>query len=472
MPLTAPAADVVVLGGGIAGIAAAIHLRDAGGQVTLIEARKFLGGRAFSFIDAATGQPVDNGQHIILGCCTQFLQFLERLGVRQGWQLQPRLRLPVLNRQGRVGVLAAAPLPAPFHLLPSFIRYPHLSPGDKLRVMAGMARARFTDRTRPRLQQITFHQWLREQGQSEPAIRNLWNLVVEPALNDNVRQVSAAMGLMIIQEGMLKGRRQPAGVGYPRDGLLPAIGAPALRLLDRLGVRVMLGQPVRSITLAPRRRPAPGDYPSPARAAGVELASGAVIPGRAFVSALPFSGLLRALPAEAVTQAFFERIGNLTWSPIVNLHLWYDRPVLNLDFCVLVDSPLQWVFNKSRILDTASSRPGQYLSVSVSAAWDYIDRPREELTDLLVNEMAVVFPEARKAKLERALLVKQRQATFRCLPGAGQWRPGPLTPVSNLYLAGEWTDTGWPSTMEGAVRSGRNAARAALHALPGLSPSP
>ena len=446
--------DVVILGGGIAGIAAALELLDSGHRVTLVEARNFLGGRAFSFTDSNAGLTLDNGQHVIVGCCAEFIAFLERLGIRDRWFLQERLQIPVFSRDGKQGELAATRLPSPLHLLPSFCAYPHLSLSDKLRVLWGMARARFTNRNAPKLEDITFYQWLRDNGQSERAINNLWNLVVEPTLNDNVRQVSAAMGLMIVQEGMLSGANS-GNLGYARDGLLPSIGEPAKRLLAERGATLLLGEAVRRVAVSP------GTEKDGARGAvaHVELASGRRVSGTDFISALPFSALLRLLPPEVANLDFFAKIGRLEWSPILNLHVLYDRAVMSLPFCAFVDSPLQWVFNRNAI---TSDPPGggQLVTISVSAAWDYVELSRDELVALFLAEMAEAFPAAGEADVLNVAVIKQREATFRCLPGAGRLRPGPVTPLSNLFLAGEWTNTGWPSTMEGAVRSGQQAARA------------
>ncbi len=448
-----PASDVVILGGGIAGIAAALELLESGHTVTLVEARNFLGGRAFSFTDANTGLALDNGQHVIVGCCTEFIAFLDRLGVRDRWLVQDRLHIPVFSRNGKVGKLSASRLPAPLHLLPSFLAYPHLSPSDKLRALWGMARAKFTDRNGPRLEDISFYQWLRDSGQSERAIYNLWNLVVEPTLNDNVREVSASMGLMIVQEGMLSGVRS-GNVGYARVGLLPSIGEPAKRLLEEKGATLLLGEAVRKLVVCP----APGREGKWGGVVAVELASGRQINGAEFVSALPFSSLLGLLPKEVADLKFFTRIGRLEWSPILNLHVHYDRPVMALPFCAFVDSPLQWVFNRNAI---AGDPPGggQVVTISVSAAWDYVALSREELVRMFLAEMDGAFPAANEANVLNVTVVKQREATFRCLPGTGRLRPDSATPLSNLFLAGEWTNTGWPSTMEGAVRSGKEAAR-------------
>jgi squalene-associated FAD-dependent desaturase len=421
--------------------------------VLLVEARSFLGGRAFSFVDRETGVTVDNGQHIIVGCCTYFIEFLQRLGVSEKWYLQPKLQVRITDRRGKEGVLKAGGLPPPFHMFLSFLSYSHLDRGEKIRLLMALARARFTDRFQPDLEFLSFYRWLKQQGQSERAIRNFWNLLVMPTLNDNVQDVSTSMGLMIVQEGLLNGYHN-LDVGYAEEGLLPSIGEPARENLLNRGCRLMLGSAVKRML---------GDSQ---RISGVELASGEIIAGDVWVSALPPDILLRVMPEEVVEAVpVFSRLAGLETSPIINIHLFYDRLVMDGEFLAIVDSPLQWVFNKGRILEgritsESISAGGQYICISVSAAWDYIDRTREEISAAFIQEMEQVFPAARDARVLRSLVVKQRNATFRCLPGANRLRPSSVTPISNLFLAGEWTDTGWPSTMESAVRSGYNAARA------------
>ena len=444
---------VVIVGGGIAGIAAALALRDAGYPATLIESRRFLGGRAFSFIDAATGQAVDNGQHIIVGRCHYFRRLIARLGVRDKWHLQPRLNAPILNRQGKTGRLTAWPLPSPLHLLLPFLGYAHLKPGERARAVAAMAAARRVDRNNPELEKITFRQWLEEHNQSEGSVNNLWNLLIEPTLNDNAREVSAAMGLMIIQEGLLR-ERNGANIGYPKTGLTAALGEPARQCLEQGGVRLILGKPARRFLIAN------------GQVDGVELADGQIRRGRAYISALPFDAMLNLLPPETRQWNYFRRIEGLEWSPIVNIQLWYDQPVMEGDFYAFIDRPLQWVFNKSGI--QGGPGPGQQIGISLSAAGQYIDQSPEELTRSFAAEVAAAFPAAKNARLTQARVVKQRMATFRCRPGAAALRPGPATPLPNFFLAGEWTATGWPATMESAARSGGAAAQRAIPILSGV----
>jgi squalene-associated FAD-dependent desaturase len=446
----------VVLGGGLAGITAALDLLEGGCPVTLVEARRSLGGRVFSFTDRATGSRVDNGQHIFLGCCTRLIGLLDKLGVSPQWPLQPHLRVPVRDQAGGAALLAAAPLPAPLHLLPSLLAYPHLTLLDKWRVVSTLVRAKFLRRDQPALEAMTFRHWLKERGHSDRAVERWWDFLVAPTLNDHVGEVSASMGLMIFQEGVLAGRRH-ADLGYPLADLSAAVGAPAQARLGSLGAALRLGCAARRLLV------------DAAGVRGVELEGGEVVTGRAFVSALPFNSLLSILPETAAADPFFQQMGELQFSPIVNINLWYDRPVMEEEFCAFVDGPLQWVFNRSRIrarLAGVSGRAadpqpsgGQHLCISLSAAWPYIDQDRQQLERRFAEAMAQAFPRAREAVLQRVVVVKQRNATFRCLPGANARRPGCRTPLANLYLAGEWTDTGWPSTMESAVRSGYNVAR-------------
>ena len=457
-PAVVPPGSALVIGGGLAGIAAAARLAEGGWQVTLLEARATLGGRAFSYRDPQTGCELDNGQHIIVGACRSLIAFLERIGARHLWHIQPRLNVAVYSRAGQRGRLYGAPglVPAPAHLLPAFLTYPHLGPLDKLKAVRALLAAIRANRRHPALETITFYHWLRRRGQSERAIDNLWNVLIEGTLNDNIRAVSAAMGLMIVQDGLLQGRHA-ANVGYPLAPLGEALGKPARRYLQRLGVRIMPGSPARVINF---HRSCKRDQPGPVQSVAAGRAG--ILQADAYISAVPFWVLPNLLPPGPAAGEPFARLSQLQPAPIVNIHLRYDRPVMAGDFCYFLDRPLQWVFNRSRIAGAASPAAGQSLTVSVSAAWDLVNRPRRELAAMVIAEMRQAFPAARSAAVADSVVVKQRHATFRCVPGAHRLRPGPRTSSPNLFLAGEWTDTGWPSTMESAVISGYNAAGAVM----------
>ena len=438
---------VVVLGGGLAGLSAARRLLDHGFRTTLLEKRPFFGGRAYSFRDGRDGVEVDNGQHVFLGCCTHYVDLLRVVGALDRTHLPRRLRMEVVL-SGKSGVLSGAPLLGRMHLLPSFIAYPHLGLKDKLLALYGLLRVKLADRFHraSALDNESFHSWLKRHRQTDRAIENLWNLFILPALNDDVRDVSADMGLMVIQEALLKSPAD-AAIGMSRVGLTSLNGDPAARYLEGRGAELITGKAVRSVVV------------KNGRVSGVELSNGESVRADAYVSALPFKVLLEVLPEEVAAAPFLSGARQLRSSPIIGIHLWYDRPIMEQDFVAFLDSPVQWVFNKSLIQGTGGSK-GQYVCISLSGAWRYVVASKDELTRTFAAEMAELFPRAREARLERSVVVKEPQATFRSAPGAAAHRPPQATPIPNLFLAGEWTDTGWPSTMEGAVRSGVFAADA------------
>lgn len=425
-------------------MAAAWRLSRLGHDVTLVERRPYLGGRAFSFTNRESGVQVDNGQHVFLGCCTEYAQFLDEIGTLHLTHRQHRLRIEVFDPHGKRGLLSALPLPAPLHLGWSLLRYPHISWTDKLTAMRALLRIRQERHyDRQDLESRTFRDWLEEAGQSSRAIRNLWDLLVLPALNDSSEVVSASAGFMLFKTAMLKDRHG-ANVGYASAGLSDVMGSAVERRLREQGVTLVLGRTVEHLHI---------DQDS---VTGVALTGGELVHADFYVSALMPTVLLELLPEDWRQHPAFAAGEALTWSPIVNLHVWYDRPVADFDFAAFVESPVQWVFNKTRILGLPG--PGQYLTVSLSGAWEHWPVSKKDLADFFLPELAQVLPGARDAIVERFVVVKERQATFRPAPGSATARLPIETPLGNLLLAGDWTDTGWPATMEGAVRSGNSAA--------------
>ena len=484
---------VLVLGGGLAGISAACHLLERDCRVTLVEKRPFLGGRTFSFehhplgYDSAvppessgslsegaiSGQAgpsfqVDNGQHVFLGCCTSYIDLLKKLGSHSQAYLQPQLHVEI-RRAGEPGktpktsTLASVPfLPAPLHILPSFLRYSHLGIGDRLRVFYGLLCVRFTRRHHQSLEVQSFHQWLKAHGQSEIAISRFWDIIILATLNDDSKNVSASIALMVYQEGVLKGRNS-ANVGFSRVGLSELMGIPARDLILSAGGRILSGRKISQLIV---EYTANG---SEKMLAEVELADGETLRADIYVSALPFGDLASILPPDLADSPFFRGTRELATAPIVNVHIWYDRQVMDTrgePFVAFLDSPLQWVFDKSRMQGAGPTGPsGQYICVSISGAWDYVDMTKADIRRAVLKEMEAAFPQAAYAEVRDALVIKS-PATFRCTPGSASLRPSATTPIRNLFLAGDWTDTGWPSTMEGAVRSGAAAAAAVSSAVP------
>ncbi len=450
---------MLVVGGGLAGLTAACELVDAGARVTLIEKRPFLGGRAYSYQDRATGLEVDNGQHVFLGCCTEYIRFLKRLNVFGNAHLQNRLRVRIIDKIWGESELSSARLPPPLHLLPSLLRFRSLSPREKALAAYAFAQVRSTDRAKyTGLDSITFASWLRERRQSAQAIRSLWNLIVQPTLNDHVSRVSADLGLMVFQEGFLRSR-EGANVGWAKLGLTSLLAEAVRGYIEARGGEVRLGVNLDSLEVGE---------------GGVvrALAEGWEIVADAYVLAVPPEKLLSLLPLPVRADLFFARVGRIQTSPIVNVHLWYDRSVWNGDFAAFLNTPLQWAFNKSRLWGQEGG--GQYIDISLSGAQDFVDIPSAEIIEKFTKEMAAFFPPARGANVKRALIVKQRNATFAPRPGIAALRPSQRTPIRNLLLCGDWTDTGWPATMESAVRSGLAAARGVLDAVrtaPELDPA-
>ena len=438
---------VAVLGGGLAGLSAARSLIEMGFQVSLIEKRPFLGGRAFSFYSHETDSEVDNGQHVFMGCCTYYIDFVRALGAYCDATLQDSLHAEVVL-DGKRGTLSSMPFLGPLHLMPSFLKYPHLGISDKIRAAYGLVRVGLTDRRKnsPTLDSETFYNWLKRHQQPERAIENFWNLVILPTLNDDVRSVSADMALKVIKEGLLK-RPGDAAIGYARVGLSSLAGLPGQRFIEERGGSVLLRTTVRSLLF------------DSDRVCGVQLSDGSSLRADAYVSALPHDILLDCLPTKRAADPFFASVAELQSAPIVGVHLWYDRHVMEEPFVAFINSPIQWVFNRSLIQGNSESL-GQHVCISLSGAWQFIDRPKEELRELFEQEMERLFPSARGAAIQKSLIIKQPNATFRSVPGVSRLRPAQETPIQNLFLAGDWTDTDWPSTMEGAVRSGVYAANA------------
>jgi squalene-associated FAD-dependent desaturase len=452
--------EVVVVGGGLAGIAAALAAADGGAGVTLLEARPRLGGATFSF--QRDGLELDNGQHVYLRCCTAYQSLLERLDVRAMAPLQPRLDVPVLAPGGRMGRLRRGNLPAPLHLAGTLARYPYLTRSERLGVVRAALAMRRLDPADRRLDRRSFADWLAEQGQSRAATDALWELVGLPTLNARTGQASLQLATMVFKTGLLT-RRDAADIGYSRVPLSRLHGEPAARALAEAGVRVRLRAHARAIELVDPSgaETVPG---RDAATAGPRLAirtDDDRLEADAVVVAVPHEAA-GWLPTRIVGPA--ERLERLGVSPIVNLHVVYDRAVTTLPFAAGLGTPVQWVFDRTESagLDPAG---GQCLAVSLSAAHDEVDLPVAALRDRYLPALAELFPAAREASVTNFFVTRERTATFLPAPGTAALRPAAQTPIHGLFLAGSWTSTGWPATMEGAVRSGLVAARAALLSL-------
>jgi hydroxysqualene dehydroxylase len=451
---------IVVLGGGVAGIAAALDCAEAGAQVTLLEVRPRLGGAAYSF--ERDGLWLDNGQHVFLRCYTAYRALLARLGSEATVVIQPRFEIPVLRPGGERVVLRRGSLPAPLHLAGALARYSYLTPAQRLRAaLAALALARLdldTVAVRERAEGVSFGQWLVEHGQDERTLELLWDLIALPALNVPAMQGSLSLGAFTLREGLLSSN-DAGDIGFHLRPFCEVISAPAERALAAAGVSVRLGvraEAVRRIGgSGAAGRPAGGQRLT-VGAGGEELAADTVI------CAIPHAraaDLLEPLFGAEVTS----RWRSLGVSPIVNVHVVYDRQVCDLPFAAGVDTPVQYVFDRT---NAAGLNDGQCLAISLSGAREEMEMEGEGLRARYVDALAALFPDARRAHVRAVHVSREHAATFAATPGACVLRPPTRTGVPGLFLAGAWTRTGWPATLEGAVRSGHAAARMALAAWP------
>jgi hydroxysqualene dehydroxylase len=435
---------VIVVGGGLAGLSAAIDCLDAGLRVTLLESRPWLGGATWS--TTRDGLVVDNGQHVFLRCCKAYRAFLRRLGVENCVRLQPRLSVPVRAPGGRQAWLRRTALPKPLHMAPSLLRFEHVSMLERLRIARTMHRISTLDLDDHTIDDISCGEWLAAQGETDRTLDRFWDLLIRATLNVPVRTASLWLATKVFQTGLLS---TPAAgdLGWSRVPLAELHAAPARRLLEAGGAEVAMRCRVQRIV--------------PHAGAGFCVRAGdRTHIGDAVVLATPHDVTAKLLPTTAGVDP--RHLEALQGSPIVNLHLWLDRRVVDDPVVAGVDTPLQWMFDRTE--DTGLSQ-GQYLVVSLSAAVHLAPLSTSELRQRCLRELGTLFPAQHSAHVVRFLVTREPRATFLQRPGTLHLRPGSRTRLRGFYLAGAWTDTGWPATMESAVRSGRAAARAVLEDL-------
>ncbi|GAA2522584.1 hydroxysqualene dehydroxylase HpnE [Streptomyces levis] len=446
-----PVADgrhTVVVGGGLAGVTTALALADAGVRVTLLEGRPRLGGLAFSF--QRGDLTVDNGQHVYLRCCTAYRWFLDRIEGASLAPLQDRLDVPVVDLARpagrRLGRLRRDALPVPLHLGRSLATYPHLSLAERARVGRAALALQGLDLADPALDTRDFGSWLAAHGQSARAVEALWDLVGVATLNAVASEASLQLAAMVFKTGLLSDPGA-ADIGWARVPLGDLHDRLARKALDSAGVRTEVRTRVGSVS-----RNENGGW-------SVEV-PGERLDADAVVLAVPQREAHDLLPQGALDAP--GRLLEIGTAPILNVHVVYDRRVLTHPFLTALGTPVQWVFDRT---EASGLRSGQYLALSQSAAQDEIDAPVAVLRERYLPELERLLPLTRGAEVKDFFVTRERTATFAPAPGVGRLRPGARTKATGLYLAGAWTATGWPATMESAVRSGVSAADAVLGAL-------
>jgi len=467
--LSASTYDVIIIGGGLSGLSAAVELAARGRKILLLEQRPFLGGRTYSFVDETTGDVVDNGQHLLMGCYHETRRYLKTIGADHLATLQPDLHIDFLHPRNGAASLSCPALPAPLHVLVGLLKLDTLPLADRLKLLkVGRELAFSSPEKEEKLSSLTVDQWLTRLGQTDLNKKYLWDIIAIGTLNDDPRTVSALLFYRVLRAAFM-GTREDSCLLISRVGLSELLVEPAARFLKMHGSEIRTNCGVNEMLL------------EGGRIRGIRCGDAAVFEAAAYISAVPYYALPELLStlrgsstpelqsssgAELPQNEFLEVLSKFESSPIVTIHLWLDRPIMEQEFVALLDSRIQWVFNRSEMVgdgwkgkvkkQDAGSR--QYLSLVISGAAEYVAMDKEQLVEIAMEDLHRVLPEAKKAGVIHSLVIKEKRATFSPTPRVESLRPQTKTALSNLFLAGDWTRTGYPATIEGAVMSGKRAA--------------
>lgn len=441
--------DVVVIGGGFAGLSAAVGLSAQGLRVTVLEQKPAPGGRAYSFIDSETGDSVDNGQHVLMGCYAETLRFLDRIGATGDLVFHSNLAIQMRERNGRSGTLRTARLPGPLHMTAALMRYSLLTPPERTSALvAGLRMLRMHRFDRAGLGSMTVAQVMDRLGQGDRARQCLWYPLAIATLNEDPRIASAALLAEVLKRAFFS-RRSDSAFVYAKIGLSDLYCSGSIRCIETAGGAVETRALVEALELG-----ADGSI------TGVRLRDGRRRPAAQVIAAVPPGHLQRILPGTVGADPFFARLGEIDSSPIICAHAWFDRDITDAAFVGFIGTATQWLFNKRRIFAEHGEGGGGYLSFVISGARNLVELGNEELVDLITGDLKTMIPGASAARLMKALVLKEKQATMSPSPRCDKLRPPCATPIPNLFLAGDWIQTGLPATIESAVVSGHAAAEA------------
>jgi len=437
--------NVIVVGSGVAGLSAAVRLSLAGRHVTLVERNQYLGGRTRSFKDETTGDVVDNGQHLLMGCYHDTIEYLQLIGSRHLAILQPSLHIDFADvATGQRSSLHASGLPAPAHVFTGLLQLSSIPIADRIRLVnVGIELLRLSARKEQLLRSLTVEEWLKKLGQSEKVRTYLWDVIAIGSLNDSPSNVSALPFVRVLRSAFF-GHRTNASMLIPKVGLSELLVDPAARLISEKVGQVRLGAAAKSVRI------------DNGRATGILLESGESLDADDVILAVPHFAASSLLADSEVSQ----KASALHSSPIITVNLWFDRPVMEPEFVALLNGRMQWAFNRSKMLHTGGS--GQYIACVISGAGSYVDFEKDQLVKVAVDDLSAVFPAARAAVVRHSLVLKEMRATFSPTPAAEKIRTSIASRIPHLLIAGDWTNTGLPATIEGAVMSGRKAAEGVI----------
>jgi len=447
--------DAIIIGGGLSGLSAAVELSARGRKVLLLEQHRHCGGRTHSFLDVTTNSSVDNGQHLMMGCYHETRRFLRLIGTEYLALLQPALQIDFLCPTQNCARLACAGVPAPFNLLAGLLGFTAIPFKDRFKMLLV---AKELINTSPEkeveLDRMTVEEWLSRLGQSEINKKYIWDVITIGALNNNPKNVSALMLFRVLRAAFL-GKKENASLLIPCVGLNELFVNPAVQFIKAHGGEIHTGVGVKSMK-----------FEGP-HVQSVETSEGKELQAQSFISAVPWYSFEEMLSTSYVKSRRAGKnkldchIGDIfKSSPIISLHLWLDREITDLDFAALLETRIQWLFNKSKLLNEkkALTAARQYLSLVISSAEEFVGLNKKQLVEIAMEDVRRVLPQARNAKIIHSLVIKEKRATFVPSPGIETLRPKARTTYENLFLAGDWTATGYPATIEGAVMSGRTAA--------------
>lgn len=437
--------SVTVIGGGVAGMSAACALAENGFSVRLLERRSYLGGRASSYLHPGVNEIIDNCQHVLFGCCTNLRDFYRRAGVQD--KIHWTTGMTMIEPGGRQSRLGPSALPPPLHGMPRLLAASAYSLADKLSLARAFTAILNFDPEDPETRSLG--EWLRRHKQTQGAINRFWRLVIASALNADIEEISVPYAAKVVRE-LFMNSSEAGSMGMSTVPLSRLYdGIPAL-LRDNGGI-VVLGTPATGAA-----------WDEDSRKWTVYSSAGEFASDY-LILALPFDATLKLLPhlpTEPGREKLARQIEKHQHWPICSIHLWFDREITNLEHAVLLDREIHWLYNQSCL----QNRPGHYVELVVSATRSFAALAREAAIQKAVEDLAEFFPAVRQARLEKVVLIKEVRATFGVPPGIDDARPNEVSPWPNCFLAGDWIQTGWPSTMESAARSGHNAAEAVSYA--------
>jgi zeta-carotene desaturase len=437
--------DVIIIGGGLSGLAATVKLSLAGIRVALFEKSPKLGGRCYSYIDKKTGDVVDNGQHVLLGAYHNLLHYLDLINTKRLLKCEPALSMTFYHPIKGQGKFEIPSLPKPFHLTAGMLKFKLLSFKDRQHLLkVGMDLNNRDKESEKRLRSLTIEEWLVGLKQSEEARKSLWYPIAVSVMNESPDKASALLFARALRAAFL-GKKSDSAILIPQVGQTELYVQPAEELLAKHEAKIFTNTEVDSIEV------------NGGKVTGIYTLDGKHVKAGNVISTIPHYALQKIIPKIFGNEPPFIHLEKLKLSPIISIHFWFDSEFMEIDYLGLIDKNIQWIFNRRRIMNETHKSTG-FICAVISGAHDYIDMPKEKLLSLAMKDIHDIFPDSRRAKLTHSIIIKERSATFSPTPAVEPFRCSTETSIKNFYLAGDWTNTGYPATIEGAVMSGFRAA--------------